>query len=302
MQLSLATASNLAQILTSEVGGGFSQVFNSVRWVFECRGSKTIQVIWVFPKRGVPQNGWFIMENPIKNGWFGGTTIFGNIHMRIIISQYQDPLYSMELRWVFFVVGSRHHHFGFNQHLGGFFPHLGWIHLSDESVEIFESELFSGQLGKGTGKNKAFHSQFLFKGNLGYLEPKKKHSLWKVRFFLGGGGNVVSQTALTPKCTKAHVGTMAVPGKKGGWIPGKSTPFGCTGIGLQDQGTMGFHQWESHLGKHKSIINLLPFSRVFSQKIVGFLGENVTARWPWISVSDDECPPCAGVEVGVDCH
>ena len=23
--------------------------------------------IWVFPKLGVPQNGWFIMENPIKN-------------------------------------------------------------------------------------------------------------------------------------------------------------------------------------------------------------------------------------------
>ena len=22
--------------------------------------------IWVFPKKGVPQNGWFIMENPIK--------------------------------------------------------------------------------------------------------------------------------------------------------------------------------------------------------------------------------------------
>ena len=22
--------------------------------------------IWVFPKIGVPQNGWFIMENPIK--------------------------------------------------------------------------------------------------------------------------------------------------------------------------------------------------------------------------------------------
>ena len=22
--------------------------------------------IWVFPKLGVPQNGWFIMENPIK--------------------------------------------------------------------------------------------------------------------------------------------------------------------------------------------------------------------------------------------
>ena len=36
---------------------------------------------WVFPKIGVPQNGWFIMENPIKMGWFGGTIIFGNTHM-----------------------------------------------------------------------------------------------------------------------------------------------------------------------------------------------------------------------------
>ena len=29
--------------------------------------SKYIYIcIWVFPKIGVPQNGWFIMENPIK--------------------------------------------------------------------------------------------------------------------------------------------------------------------------------------------------------------------------------------------
>ena len=41
-----------------------------------------IRVIWVFPKIGAPQNGWFIMENPIKMGWFGGTPIFGNIHIR----------------------------------------------------------------------------------------------------------------------------------------------------------------------------------------------------------------------------
>ena len=26
----------------------------------------TSKLIWVFPKIGVPQNGWFIMENPIK--------------------------------------------------------------------------------------------------------------------------------------------------------------------------------------------------------------------------------------------
>ena len=25
------------------------------------------QIVWVFPKIGVPQNGWFIMENPIKS-------------------------------------------------------------------------------------------------------------------------------------------------------------------------------------------------------------------------------------------
>ena len=36
-----------------------------ISWIYKC-----------FPKIGVPQNGWFIMENPIKDGWFGGTTIF----------------------------------------------------------------------------------------------------------------------------------------------------------------------------------------------------------------------------------
>ena len=33
-------------------------------WLFNGRFESTS--IWVFPKIGIPQNGWFILENPIK--------------------------------------------------------------------------------------------------------------------------------------------------------------------------------------------------------------------------------------------
>ena len=46
--------------------------------------------IWVFPTIAVPQNGWFIMESPIKMDDLGGKpTIFGNIH--ISWPTYQAP-------------------------------------------------------------------------------------------------------------------------------------------------------------------------------------------------------------------
>ena len=31
---------------------------------------------------GVPKNGWFIMENPMKNGRFGGTPSLGNVQKK----------------------------------------------------------------------------------------------------------------------------------------------------------------------------------------------------------------------------
>ena len=42
-----------------------------------------IPTIWVFPTIGVPQNGWFVMENPIKmDDW--RYPIFGNTHLLVI--------------------------------------------------------------------------------------------------------------------------------------------------------------------------------------------------------------------------
>ena len=36
----------------------------------------------MFPRIGVPQNGWCIMENPIRTD--GGTIIFGNTHLPLV--------------------------------------------------------------------------------------------------------------------------------------------------------------------------------------------------------------------------
>ena len=82
-------------------------------WFFVFKGWITI---WVFPKIGIPQNGWFIMENFTKMGWFGGTPIFGTTHIPIpftgwvVVSNIflmftripgeNDPMSLIFFRWV----------------------------------------------------------------------------------------------------------------------------------------------------------------------------------------------------------
>ena len=57
--------------------------------LFDCK--KSIHLLhfssmWVFPKIAIPQNGWFLMENPIKMDDLGVPIIFGNTHVFLALS------------------------------------------------------------------------------------------------------------------------------------------------------------------------------------------------------------------------
>ena len=60
---------------------GLKHVKNHSHLTLVCMQQRENHSNWVFPKIGVPQNGWFIMENHIKMDDFGGATIFGNTHI-----------------------------------------------------------------------------------------------------------------------------------------------------------------------------------------------------------------------------
>ena len=55
------------------------QLYKTDEWLYK----------WVFPKIVVPQNRWFIMENPIKMDDLGGATIFGNTYINVT---HEKPL------------------------------------------------------------------------------------------------------------------------------------------------------------------------------------------------------------------
>ena len=90
-------------------------------------------LIWVFPKIGVPQNGWLIMENPIKTDDLGVTAIFGNIHLFHIKSMFTGMTKS------------------FFHPLVVLFPHMFWANMETLRVirlQLQRLEVFLNSQGK----------------------------------------------------------------------------------------------------------------------------------------------------------
>ena len=59
-------------------------------------------IIWVFPKIGVPQSGWFVMENPIKMDDLG-VPLFSET------SICENPMINSKMAFVAAKAGLEHH-------------------------------------------------------------------------------------------------------------------------------------------------------------------------------------------------
>ena len=129
--------------------------------------------MWVFPKIGLPQNGWKKMENPIKmDDLVGKPTIFGNIHL---FSMAKIPRFPKP-------VGFQTN----DQHLSA----PSWGTLSFSSLSHFCSTRFQPQeqaLDPIGSVEEFFYTEFVgwinveHKGfNLLYPLGFKQHSNWKM--------------------------------------------------------------------------------------------------------------------------
>ena len=71
------------QQLEASKGSRKASIFFIIGYVPNKYIPKYMSCIWVFPEIGTPK--WMVYSgNPYQNGWFGGTTIFGNTHIRCI--------------------------------------------------------------------------------------------------------------------------------------------------------------------------------------------------------------------------
>ncbi len=60
--------------------------------------------IWMFPKIGIPQNGWLVMENPIKLDDVGGNPLFLETPMlpgkqRFLVKNFNPNIWQKKICW-----------------------------------------------------------------------------------------------------------------------------------------------------------------------------------------------------------